>query len=228
MSNETNIPRWTRFGLSGGAVLEPEGQDSSRMNPAARAAAGLPRKHELKDRVSLESFGLGPRIRPVRRGTFKPHPFLDALEISDAGGVRYHGKAWSPLVGSNQLLGEHLMQLHRPGPPTLRPDLDPSKNLQLLSCQKDLVMPTVPLEVLMTETHATQPERPTTGGEQLPQGPELSTWFREAMTAPLETPEHWPLAHRTAFWAISLRAYAWNRWVDRLEADDTSSTTLRT
>lgn len=225
MSDRMNIPRWTRFGLSGGAVLEPEGQSLSRMSPSERAAAGLPRRHELKARVSLESFGLGDKIRPVRRGTFKPHPFLDVLEVSDAGGVRYHGSISRAQWGGGPASGHPLVPLHQPGPPILRPDLEPNKNLQLLEHGKDLVMPTVPLEVLVTETHATQPERPVTGGEQLPQGPELSTWFREAMTAPLETPEHWPTTHRIAYWAIALRAHAWNRWVDRLQGADTSSTT---
>ncbi len=223
MSDPTHvsIPEWTEFGLTGGAVFIPDNFET--MTEDQRQQAGFPRTGSaLKPGFSFGMFDCGKRDAPVRRGVFVSHPFLKAVEVSDRGGVRFHGRLIGPNRARAVKRGEPIMRLI--GEPLRFCDqLAHTPNFHLRQRARDLAMPIVPLAVLVTETHSPEnAPRPDHGGEDVPDRREIGEWMDDALRSPMESPESWPIALRLAVWVITLRGRAWNAWRDSVDRRSTT------
>ena len=216
------LKRWGRFGLGSGGVLEPEGVDITNCRPSVRKKLGLPGFDEFHHIPSFNGFQ--GRSRPaVNRGVFKPHPFLDQVEVSDAGGVRYYGEARPSFMVSGQMAGTVLTRLFTPRAPRLCSEW--THNFQVAQVVRELSLSAIPLAILVEETH--DPEnapRPKEGGDDIDASGGFYRWIRKAVEEPLKTPEDWPLRTRLGGWVIALRGRAWNNWLDRRDQSSTKMT----
>ena len=223
MSDPTHvsIPEWTQFGISGGAVFIPDNLET--MTEGERQQAGFSRTgFALKPGFSFDAFDYGERETPVRRGTFVSHPFLKAVEVSESGGVRFHGRPIGPNRARAGMVGEPLTLLVD-GPLRFCDDLSISPNAHLRQSAQDLGMRILPLRVLVAETHS--PENaplPVRGGENTPDRREIGEWMEEALRCPMESPESWPIDVRLAAWVITLRGRAWNAWRNSVDGPSTA------
>ncbi len=216
------LKRWGRWGLGGGAIREPEGIDINDCPPSERKKHGFPGFHEFH---SLPSFGRlkGRTQRAVRIGTFLPHPFLNELEVSDAGGLRYHGQAIASSILEGEMAGTILARLTRPKSPALRPEW--MGVFQAIQLERELTFSTLPLAILVQECHGTEnPPCPKDGGKDPESCGGFYRWIRKAVEEPMATPEDWPLQLRLGGWVVSLRGRAWNHWLDHRDISSTRST----
>ena len=209
------LKRWGRFGLGGGAVFEPEGVDITDCPPSERKKLGMPGFDEFHHIPSFN--GLQGRSRPaVKRGKFKAHPFLEGVEVSDAGGVRYYGESRPSFMISGQMAGTVLTRLFTPRAPRLC--LEFKHNFHVAQVARELTLSAIPLAILVQETHdSANPPRPAEGGGDFEASGGFGTWIRKAVEEPLLPPQEWPLSNRLGGWVISLRARAWNSWLDSLD-----------
>ena len=174
MSDPTHvsIPEWTEFGLTGGAVFIPDNFET--MTEDERQQAGFPRTgFALKPGFSFDAFNYGKREAPVRRGAFVSHPFLKAVEVSENGGVRFHGRPIGPNRARAVMVGEPLTLLVD-GPLRFCDELAHKPNFHLRQREQDLGMRILPRRVLVTETHSPEnAPRPDHGGEDAPDRREI-------------------------------------------------------
>jgi hypothetical protein len=223
MSDPTHvsIPEWTEFGLTGGAVFIPDNFET--MTEDQRQQAGFPRTGgALKRGFSFRPFNCGKRDTPVRRGAFLSHPFLKAVEISECGGVRFHGRPIGPNRARAVMVGEPLIRFD-PERLRFRDDLSHASDFHLRQREQDLGMRILPLQVLVTETHSPEnAPRPDHGGEDVPDRREIGEWMDDALRSPMESPESWPIDLRLAVWVITLRGRAWNAWRDSVDEQSTT------
>ena len=230
MSNQIiNLRRWKAIKINADSSKIPAHKKIGDLTEREIEAADLDLSRTYRHQLAFDGLAMGRRHRARTLGDFRPHPFLNSVQVSNRGGVRYHGAPTGFNVAEISHSRVEFMRLSRPKPPELIEELAGQENGCLKILQRvPLLLPTIPLAVLVHETHDSDcPPRPIQGGEYQPNRPikEIGQRLSEAVERPLETPEDWDLETRLACWAIALRGRAWNHWIERFDIGSTDKAT---